>query len=177
MLGQRFEVEGLDAALGKRTRRDYALTTNYRNSVEIADVAARVLAMAVPGARPARAVRSSGHLPAVTVPGDLAKAVHEAVTTLLDQVEGTIGVIVPMAGEKGDRRDLAGGFPERVQVLDVLEAKGLEFDAAVIALPEDVAARSSMGLRTLYVALSRATQRLTVLTGDPGWRDALMPPA
>jgi DNA helicase IV len=165
----------MDTALGKRPRRDYMLTTNYRNTVEIADVAARVLAMAVPGARPARAVRSSGYEPAVTVPGDLAEAVRDAVTTLLEEVEGTIGVIVPMAGEQGDRRDLATGFPERVQVLDVLEAKGLEFDAAVIALPEEVAAQSAMGLRTLYVALSRATQRLTVLTTDPEWRDALMP--
>jgi DNA helicase IV len=170
----------MDAALGKRERRDFALTTNYRNSVEIADVAARVLALAVPDALPARAVRSSGNEPAVTDlahPSDLAEAVHEAVTTLLDQVEGTIGVIVPMPGDERDRRDLVTGFPGRVQLLDVLEAKGLEFDAAVIVAPEEVAAQSPMGLRTLYVALSRATQRLTVLTADPGWRDLLLPPA
>ncbi|GAA2085235.1 HelD family protein [Actinomadura alba] len=219
--------QAMDAALGSRARRDFALTTNYRNSVEIADVAARVLTLAVPGAVPARAVRASGYEPAVTVTGsgDLADAVREAVTTLLDQVEGTIGVIVPLAvtgpaevaasavtpqadgqialpiGDQlprsqspagtrpgppaesrpetaaaasgRDRRALVAGFPDRVQVLDVLEAKGLEFDAAVIVAPEEVAVQSPRGLRTLYVAVSRATQRLTVLTADPHWRDLL----
>jgi DNA helicase IV len=58
-------------------------------------------------------------------------------------------------------------------VLDALEAKGLEFDAAVIVAPEDVTAQSPTGLRTVYVALSRATQRLTVLTADPIWIQTL----
>ncbi|MCP9950588.1 ATP-binding domain-containing protein [Actinomadura madurae] len=59
-------------------------------------------------------------------------------------------------------------------MLDVLEAKGLEFDAAVIVAPETVAAQSPRGLRVLYVAVSRATQRLTVLTADPDWKHTLL---
>jgi DNA helicase IV len=197
--------QAMDHALGRRPRQDFALTTNYRNSVEIADVAARVLELAVPGASPARAVRTSGHEPVIRMPADYADAVREAVTTMLDQVEGTIGVIVPLSGDgratedtgaaqdaqtalpigddlpagaAGDRdwRGLAAGLPDRVQVLDVMEAKGLEFDAAVIVAPEEVASQSPRGLRTLYVAVSRATQRLTALTSDPGWRDILAPP-
>ncbi|CNF55254.1 DNA/RNA helicase%2C superfamily I [Mycobacterium tuberculosis] len=200
-----------------RTRHEYELTTNYRNSTEIAAVSARVLARALPEARPARAVRTSGIEPVVSVipESGLATAARRAAEELLTQVEGTIGVIVPMSadgsgtapppvsqpapegqgalfdaptapGEAGtaggggiawtaaDRERLGAGLPERVQVLDVLDAKGLEFDAAVIVAPETVAAQSPRGLRVLYVAVSRATQRLTVLTSDPGWRDTLL---
>ncbi|SNS46239.1 HelD family protein [Actinomadura mexicana] len=176
-----------------RARHEYELTTNYRNSTEIAAVSARVLARALPEARPARAVRTSGIEPVVQVvpePG-LGSAARAAVEELLGQVEGTIGLIVPLclaesggqaslfgepatAWDAADRDRLGAGLPERVQVLDVLEAKGLEFDAAVIVAPETVAAQSPRGLRVLYVAVSRATQRLTVLTADPQWRDALI---
>ncbi|GAA3945661.1 AAA family ATPase [Actinomadura viridis] len=158
----------------RRARHEYELTTNYRNSTEIAAVASRVLALALPGARPARAVRESGIDPVVRVlpERDHEEAARAAVTELLERVEGTIGLIVPI-GDPAVRERLAAGFPERVQVLDVLEAKGLEFDAAVIVAPETVAAQSPRGLRVLYVAVSRATQHLTVLTADPGWHDTL----
>ncbi|MFI0357717.1 HelD family protein [Actinomadura sp. 9N407] len=158
----------------RRTRYEYELTTNYRNSTEIAAVATRVLALALPGAHPARAVRESGIAPVIRL---LPQAEHEAaaretVQSLLDQVEGTIGLILPL-GDPAVRERLAAGLPERVQVLDVLEAKGLEFDAAVIVAPETVAAQSPRGLRVLYVAVSRATQHLTVLTADPIWEKTL----
>ncbi|MFI0367176.1 HelD family protein [Actinomadura sp. 1N219] len=180
-----------------RVRHEYELTTNYRNSTEIAAVSARVLAVALPEARPARAVRTSGIEPVARVvpEPDLPAAAREAAEELLGQVEGTIGVIVPLSLDESagqatlfdgpdahepatawtasDRDRLAAGLPERVQVLDVLEAKGLEFDAAVIVAPETVAAQSPRGLRVLYVAVSRATQRLTVLTADPEWRGTL----
>ncbi|QXJ22053.1 AAA family ATPase [Actinomadura graeca] len=177
----------------RRARHEYELTTNYRNSTEIAAVSARVLAVALPEARPARAVRTSGIDPVVrVVPGeDLPAAAREAAEELLGQVDGTIGLIIPLALEESRgqlalgepdaspawdaaaRDRLAAGLPERVQVLDVLEAKGLEFDAAVIAAPETVAEQSPRGLRVLYVAVSRATQRLTVLTADPAWERTL----
>ncbi|WP_067801078.1 HelD family protein [Actinomadura formosensis] len=174
-----------------RTRHEYELTTNYRNSTEIAAVSARVLARALPDARPARAVRTSGIDPIIRlVPeSDLPAAARAQTERLLTQVEGTIGVIVPLSPDESgvtaasggtvawterERERLGEGLPERVQVLDVLEAKGLEFDAAVILAPETVAAQSPRGLRVLYVAVSRATQRLTVLTADPQWRDTLL---
>ncbi|RAY14210.1 AAA family ATPase [Actinomadura craniellae] len=177
--------QAMDKALGSRRRHEYELTTNYRNSIEIAAVATRVLALAVPSARPARAVRASGHPPVVEVAADPLAAARTATEKLLSQVEGTVGVIVPLARDgqadlfsgpgwgPAERAELAAGLPERVQVLDVLEAKGLEFDAAVIVSPETVAAQSPRGLRVLYVAVSRATQRLTVVTADPDWHTTL----
>ena len=158
----------------RRARYEYELTTNYRNSTEIAAVAARVLELALPGARPARAVRRSGIDPVVRVlpQAEHTAAARDAVVDLLGLVEGTIGVILP-TGDPAIAALRATGFPDRVQVLDVLEAKGLEFDAAVIVAPETVAAQSPRGLRVLYVAVSRATQHLTVVTADPEWEAVL----
>ncbi|GAB2848171.1 AAA family ATPase [Actinocorallia aurea] len=154
----------------RRPHHAYELTTNYRNSVEIASVATRVLAKAVPDAVPARAVRRSGHDAVIGLHEHLGEpallhAARDAVIDLLGQVDGTIGVILPL-GWPRETWDV----PDRVQTLDVLEAKGLEFDAAVLVSPETVATQSPTGLRTLYVAVSRATQRLTVLTTDPAWK-------
>jgi DNA helicase IV len=157
----------MDGALGSRLRKEYELTTNYRNSVEIAATARRVLELAVPGARPARAVRASGNEPVVRLVAEPADEVTGAVVDLLGQVEGTIGVILPVGFTVTDPG--WSDFPDRVQILDALDAKGLEFDAAVIVAPEVITAQSPTGLRTVYVAVSRATQRLTVLTADPTW--------
>ncbi|MQA96908.1 MAG: AAA family ATPase [Streptosporangiales bacterium] len=157
----------MEAVLGHRVRHDFELTTNYRNSAEIAAVAARVLAVAAPGVRPARAVRSGGAEPVIAeVPAEglYDRAAAEA-GSLARAVAGTVGVIVP----PGRAAEVVRGadWPDRVQVLEALEAKGLEFDAAVIVAPEEIAVHPPVGQRTLYVALSRATQRLTVVTADP----------
>jgi superfamily I DNA/RNA helicase len=50
----------------------------------------------------------------------------------------------------------------RLSVISALDAKGLEYDAAVVVDPERIIAESPAGTRTLYVALTRATQRLYV---------------
>ena len=161
--------KAMDAALGRRDRHTFELTTNYRNSVEIADVAARVLRRAVPEATPARAVRASGHPPVIRHVTDLDGTVRAEAETLVGTVEGTVGIILPVGRPAPDLR----GLPERAQVLDALEAKGLEFDGALIVEPGEMAEYSPTGLRTLYVAVSRATQRLTVLTTDPAWTATL----
>src|SRR5690606_15739760 len=53
-------AEARDEALGSRPRRRFELTVNYRNPAEIADLASRVLALAMPGSTAPRAVRSTG---------------------------------------------------------------------------------------------------------------------
>ena len=54
-----------------------------------------------------------------------------------------------------------------VVVLTVRQAKGLEFDYVLIADPGQILAESSRGLSDLYVALTRATQRLGVVHSGP----------
>nr|WP_066931951.1 UvrD-helicase domain-containing protein [Streptomyces sp. NBRC 110611] len=162
-----------DEALGTRPRRRFTLTVNYRNPAEIAELSARVLALAMPGMPAPEAVRSTGLEPrfALAPDGDgpaggdeaLARAAVAEAGRLLDEVDGTVGVVVAMNRREQARRWLAP-LGDRVVALGSLEAKGLEYDATLVVSPAEIADESPAGLRVLYVALTRATQQLTVLS-------------
>ncbi|MFC8200700.1 HelD family protein [Streptomyces sp. NPDC057298] len=163
-----------DEALGSRPRRRFTLTVNYRNPAEIAELAAKVLALAMPGSESPSAVRSTGVRPRFVATNhgqgtvgreSLAKTVREEAARLLDQVDGTVGVVVAMNRRAEAARWLAG-LGDRVVALGSLEAKGLEYDATVVVSPAEIADESPAGLRVLYVALTRATQQLTVVSAD-----------
>ncbi|MBO4255297.1 HelD family protein [Streptomyces griseorubiginosus] len=159
-------AEARDEALGTRPRRRFQLTVNYRNPAEIAELAAKVLALAMPGAESPSAVRSTGVQPRFTVVRDsLAQTVRAEAARLLDLVDGTVGVVVAMQRREEAARWLAG-LGDRVVALGSLEAKGLEYDATVVVSPAEIADESPAGLRVLYVALTRATQQLTVVSGE-----------
>jgi DNA helicase IV len=150
------------------------LTTNYRNSAEIFDLAARVIRRAEPAIDLPTAVRKTGVAPAqVTVSAaELAKAVRDAAASLLDEVAGTVGVISATA-----RRDEVAGWvdglgPDRLQAVGGLDAKGMEYDGVVVVEPAELRDESASGVRTLYVALSRATQRLVTVGTDDSWLPA-----
>ena len=68
-----------------------------------------------------------------------------------------------------------GGREERVLVVTALQAKGLEYDGVLVVDPDTIVAESAGGLRSLYVALTRPTQRLVTLDlrPDPAWRKNL----
>jgi hypothetical protein len=139
---------------------------NYRNPSEIADLAAKVLALAMPGAESPRAVRSTGVEPRFTVVRKtLGETVREEAARLLGLVDGTVGVVVAMNRREEAARWLTG-LGDRVVALGSLEAKGLEYDATVVVSPAEIADESPAGLRVLYVALTRATQQLTVVSAD-----------
>ncbi|MDG9720329.1 UvrD-helicase domain-containing protein [Streptomyces sp. DH24] len=165
-------AQARDEALGSRPRRRFTLTVNYRNPAEIAELAARVLALAMPGTEAPTAVRSTGVEPRFAVAADsLADTVRQEAARLLDRVDGTVGVVVAM-----NRREEAGrwlaGLGDRVVALGSLEAKGLEYDATVVVSPAEIADESPAGLRVLYVALTRATQQLTVVSAERDEPDA-----
>ncbi|MFF4356131.1 HelD family protein [Streptomyces sp. NPDC001604] len=165
-------AEARDEALGTRPRRRFELTVNYRNPAEIAELASKVLALAMPGAKSPSAVRSTGVKPRFTVVRDsLAQSVREEAARLLDRVDGTVGVVVAMQRREEAARWLAG-LGDRVVALGSLEAKGLEYDATVVVSPAEIADESPAGLRVLYVALTRATQQLTIVSTDRDAPDA-----
>ncbi|MFJ6196141.1 HelD family protein [Micromonospora sp. NPDC092111] len=154
-----------DQALGRRRRHRFTLSTNYRNSAEIFAVAAAEIRRLYPDLALPTAVRSTGVDPvALTVPAaELAPATAGAVEALLAEVEGTVGVITPVP-----RRDEVAGWlgdlgGSRLQVVTSLQAKGMEYDGVVLVCPGEIRADPGSGVRTLYVALSRATQRLTTV--------------
>ncbi|MFF5292714.1 HelD family protein [Paractinoplanes globisporus] len=158
-----------DRALGSRKRNSYALTTNYRNSSEIFAEAAKVIRTIMPDLPLPRAVRSTGVEPVdvITDRAGLPGLVRELAEKQLNEVDGTIGVITPVP-RRDEMAEWVAGLPERVQVVTALEAKGMEYDAVVLVEPAALT-RDAAGIRTLYVALSRATQRLTTVGTTADW--------
>jgi UvrD-like helicase C-terminal domain len=56
---------------------------------------------------------------------------------------------------------------DRLSIVPVTLAKGLEFDHVVLVEPGRIATGEAYGLRRLYVALTRAVSRLTVFHAEP----------
>ena len=165
------------AALDGKEEHFFRLSTNYRNSAEIYDLAAEVAHAAIPGADTPDAVRRTGQEPRheVVAADDLHAQVRYGVRELLGAVEGSVAVVVP-----GARRDefveaLSEEREEfdRLRVLDGLDTKGLEFDAVLVVEPDEIVAESDAGWRTLYVVLTRATQLLLTVGSTRAWLDRI----
>ncbi|WP_345506194.1 HelD family protein [Terrabacter aeriphilus] len=153
-----------EEAFGSQARQRFHMDTNYRNAREIFDHAAEVVRREVPDADIPQAVRETGVQPVLAPLGDDPLAtVREAVGALLGQVEGAIAVIAPAA--HAERLGPVSGSGEgRVQVIDPMSTKGLEYDATVVVDPDEITRESPGGIRVLYVALTRAAHRMTVLS-------------
>ncbi|MDQ7810653.1 AAA family ATPase [Amycolatopsis sp. A133] len=161
-----------DQAFGVKTaRRRFTLRTNYRNSAEIFDLAAKVVAGHAESGELPVAVRRTGVEPEVrpVEAAGLAPATQAAVKELLGAVEGTVGVITAMDRVPEVAGWLAAQADERLKVVGSLDSKGLEYDAVVLVEPIELITESTTGRRVLYVALTRATQQLIVLASNPDW--------
>lgn len=165
-------AQARDQAFGLRTpRRRYTLRTNYRNSAEIFDLAARVVAGHAEEGDLPKAVRTTGIQPDVRMvdPAGLEDGVLTATKELMDAVEGTVGVICAMDRVPEVADWLRNFGDERLKVVGSLDSKGLEYDAVVLVEPTELITESTTGRRVLYVALTRATQQLTVLATNRDW--------
>src|SRR5271169_4600764 len=146
------------------------LTVNYRTPTEIMAVAADVLAAVAPDERPPESVREEGASPrAVRGLARAAEAVAEELAEMGDG--GRLAVIVPGARIADLARAIPAAVPgDRTEVLDspvalltVGQSKGLEFDRVVLVDPAGIRGQSPAGGHDLYVAITRATHRLTVV--------------
>ncbi|MEJ3750025.1 AAA family ATPase [Actinomycetes bacterium KLBMP 9797] len=155
--------------VGQRWRQA-ELSVNYRTPAEIMAVAAEVLAEIDPGLKPPRSVRESGVPPWLwSGPrSDLGKLASREVAAIGD---GRLAVIAPSTLVDAVAREIpeaaVGEQPDlesQVVVLTVRQAKGLEFDAVIVVEPDRIVAESARGHSDLYVALTRATQRLGTVT-------------
>ena len=135
------------------------LTVNYRTPGSIMSVAARVLAVASPSLSPPQSARVEGS-PIVFLSGD---PVETASKLAIAHEAGTLAIIAPRSLVAAVR-EATGIEPEDElrAVLTPHEAKGLEFDEVIIIEPARIVEESAQGLRALYVALTRATQRATI---------------
>ncbi len=164
--------EAVAALIGRRAVEIARLEVNYRTPSEIAELATEVLVAAGhdPSLAP-RAVRSAGQRPRHLVARDAATASVEVVEALLAARGGTVGVLADDEDVAGLERAIASGVTrdeiDRVRVLEVREAKGLEFDDVVVVGPDRIVERSEVGTHQLYVAVTRATRSLTLVT-EPG---------
>jgi DNA helicase IV len=162
--------------------REERLTVNYRTPAEIMAVAADVLAVIAPGLPPPTSVRETGVAPwsLRLDPAELAARLPGVVAAEAAAVgDGRVAVLVPAAEAERLGRHLVGAMPgtavahgpaaldARVAVLTVTEARGLEFDVVVLVEPASVLAGSPNGANDLYVAVTRATQRLGVVHTTP----------
>jgi DNA helicase IV len=152
--------QALGSSFGDRWRLA-ELTMNYRTPAEVMDLAAQVLAEVDPTAKSPQSVRSTGvkpwhmDVPAAEQASYVGKVAHE------ERQHGQVGVITSRHRLE-IVREAIGDVPD-VTVLTVAGAKGLEFDSVLVVDPDGILIESPRGLRDLYVALTRCTQRLGVI--------------
>jgi DNA helicase IV len=151
------------------------LTVNYRTPAEIMAVAADVLAASEAVIEPPRSVRSTGVPPVAELVTEEALLPRvAAVTAELVAAGGTVAVIVPPSRVSAVLDFLSASFPAVSSgpaadssagpvVLVPADAKGLEFDSVLLLDPQALLDEGVRGHSDLYVALTRPTQRLTVL--------------
>lgn len=172
-------------ALEGKPLHEFHLSTNYRNSAEIYEFAAAYAGRVGLDADLPDAVRRTGEAPReLPDTPDLESATRAAVAEVAASVQGTVGIVVPvarrsevnawlaswpeLADDARGARDavdssVAPSGEDRVVVLTGLDTKGLEFDGIVVVRPQEIQDESATGRATLYVVLTRATQLLTTV--------------
>ena len=166
--------QAINELIGHSPTRTFRLTTNYRSPQEVFDLARTYIRRHEPSADLPTAIRATGVAPELIVVSatDWQTRIHTIVTESARLTSGTVGVIVPAAR----RGDLAGlQWPAAVSLVSALEAKGMEYDIAVVVFPDEIVAQTTGGPRVLYVALTRPTQALITVDLDVpgGWRESL----
>ena len=173
--------ESLLTNLGKPGTGVRELSVGYRVPRQILDYASTLLAVIAPELRPASSLRADpGALDLVHVPAaELdATALDRALVTACQEAcsrPGSVAVIaadpqVPALGRALDEAGVEYGAPgadSALTLVPVTLAKGLEYDHVIVAEPARIAGAEARGLQRLYVALTRAVSRLTVLYSEP----------
>jgi DNA helicase IV len=160
----------------RKEPRIVGLSVGYRIPAQIMELADRVMHAAAPGLRTPRSVREGDRGPRIVRASEsLASTVATETMALIDElVNGNVAVVCPdaMVFEISEALTSAGvrhgraaatALDTGVTVVPVSLVKGLELDGVVVVEPQQIVDTETMGLRALYVALTRATQRLTVV--------------
>jgi DNA helicase IV len=173
------------AHLGKRDAQLRVLEMGYRVPREILDFANRLLDQIAPSLARAASLRhdpgaleivstgpegldsalASSCVQACASPGSIAVIGADDQVTALSRALGRAGLehAVLDAGPGPGAAQRTG----RLTIVPVSLAKGLEFDQVMVVEPARITAAGSRGTNRLYVALTRAVSRLTVLHTEP----------
>jgi superfamily I DNA/RNA helicase len=145
------------------------------------ELANKVAAVATPGLRAPDSVRLGDVGPSIVRAeshGTLAATVAGQVDAMRAALPGaSLGVVAPdsMLPELSEALTAAGinhgtatrtGLDSGVTLVPVSVVKGLELDGVIVVEPSRIVSDIEHGLRALYVALTRSTQRLTVVHAD-----------
>lgn len=162
----------------KREPRVIGLSVGYRIPQQIMNLANRVMAAAAPGLRAPESVRHGDADPLIISTSDLCSAVADEARRLSDELSG--GSIAIVATDSRcddlsvalDRSGIvhgraAAGLGKGITVVPVSVVKGLELDGVIVVEPAEIVESSDRGLRSLFVALTRSTRRLSVVHDRP----------
>ncbi len=176
-------------ALGPAARgleEEQVLTISYRTPRTLTTLAQEVLAEV--GETPLFPLTSARDVPdaladtLVKEQDDIKKAVQEVVAEEalrldleLGEGNGSVGILVGtrLAEEWGAGQTGAAGLDQRIALLSVAGAKGLEFDTTILVEPGEVL---EDGPGDLFVAMTRSTRRLHSVRKGPlpaAWVDTL----
>ncbi|MFM9876229.1 MAG: HelD family protein [Rhodoglobus sp.] len=152
------------------------LTVNYRTPAQISELAeSMAIAHGVTITR-SRAVRTSEWPVRLEKTDELTAAVVSAVALEREtDARDTVAVIAsedllpgihPALADRfgADMGRGAVGLSRPIALLSPQEAKGLEFDAVIVVEPQRIVDEIPRGAAALYVAMTRPTQRLTLVT-------------
>ncbi|MFI9150302.1 HelD family protein [Streptomyces sp. NPDC053367] len=138
------------------------LTVSYRTTQEILATTEDLLARIAPNRPPIRSIRHG------EAPRALAATPETLIATLLTELRAQsdahpgelLGVI---CADDTTEQLAAAGIERHARLVPASQARGLEFDAAVVVDPAGITTARPGGERDLYVALTRATKRLTTI--------------
>jgi DNA helicase IV len=163
----------------RKPARVIGLSVGYRIPAQIMELANRVMAVATPGLRAPTSVRVGDTVPRIIGVDSLVDGVVAEVGHLQRELpSGSVAVVAPdeRCDEISDALNAAGyahgraattGLDQSLTVVPVSVVKGLELDAVVVVEPAEIVGADEHGLRALYVALTRSTQRLSVVHREP----------
>jgi len=157
------------------------LTVNYRTPSQIAEAAVRMANAAGLVVSAPKAVREGRWEPIIDeVPaGALVDRLVEVLPEELEALDGGLlaviadGKLLPEATTAlravyGRRIGSgAGSYEQDIVVISPREAKGLEFDGVVVLEPSAMLNHEHGKVGDLYVAMTRATQRLRLIAAEP----------
>ena len=158
------------------------LTVGYRIPGPAMDLAAKILTEAAPDLAPPVSVRQDGEKPIfVAAPSEDTLAATVVATVVGDISESEVGNVAVICPQSLYETVIVGfeaagvtigraprdGLDRQITVVPVNLVKGLEVDGAVVVEPALIMSEEPQGARSLYVACTRATKRLTLVNARP----------